>query len=95
MSYNPKPADPDEVFQAFVRELASSAQPDLLARLKRGHTPDEQGWCRHTAHEHHSCKLVRLARLAEVRQRADEAGSDAATVPARRASPTVATPRSS
>lgn len=95
MSHNPNPPDPDEVFQAFVRELASSAQPDLLARLKRGHTPDEQGWCRHTSHdhhwEHHPCTAIRLALLTEVQQRADETGTTAA-VTAQRGSPAVARP---
>lgn len=98
LPYNPKPPHPDEVFQAFVRELASCAQPDLLARLKQGHTPDEQGWCRHTAHEHHwehhPCTSLRLALLAEVQRRADQAGCDPAEVPAQRESPAVATPPS-
>lgn len=84
MPHTPHPPDPDEVFQAFVRELASSAQPDLLDRLKQGHVPDEQGWCRHTAHEHHwehhPCASLRLALLAEVQQRTGSA--DPAVAPA-------------
>lgn len=75
-------SDSDEVFQAFVRELASSAQPDLLARLKLGHRPDERGWCQHTSHEHHRephpCPALRLARMVEVQQ-----GDDAPVGPSR------------
>jgi hypothetical protein len=76
MSPNQNPPDAEEVFEAFVRELASGTQPHLLARLKVGHTPDNRGWCQHTAHdhhwEHHPCKSLRLALLAEVRQRTDD-----------------------
>lgn len=66
-----KPTIPstDEVFRAFVGELAAGTV-DLPARMKVGHEPDEHGWCRHTTHEHHwerhPCPVLRLAQLAEI-----------------------------
>ncbi len=66
----------DEVFSAFVDELATGS-PDLFARMKLGHEPDEHGWCRHTTHEHHwerhPCPVLRLARLAETPPAAPDA----------------------
>lgn len=67
MSQDPPPAD--DVYASFVRELAGSPQAsDMLAKLRLGHDPDENGWCSHSAHAHrwerHPCFARRLADLA-------------------------------
>lgn len=61
---------PDLVYVDFVRELSRSpGRSDLLERLLRGHTPDEQGWCRHLTHGHqweqHPCPVVRMVELVD------------------------------
>lgn len=62
--------DPADVFGSFVREMAfGPAKADRLARMRRGHEPDEHGWCKHPGHaahwERHPCPVQRLARLVD------------------------------
>lgn len=53
-----------DVFAACADQLAAS--PELVARLRREHVPDEVGLCRaHDAHpERHPCSIRTLADLA-------------------------------
>jgi hypothetical protein len=60
-------------FRSFVERL--DADPHgalLLANLERGHTPDENGWCRHVLHtltnhpECHPCSTAQL--VAAIRE---------------------------
>ena len=70
---DPAPASPPPPAQAriaFARLLA--ARPDhrdILTRLRAGHEPDQQGWCRHGAHAHHweryPCAVLGLAELID------------------------------
>jgi hypothetical protein len=57
---------PDEMFQAFVHELAMSPErAGLLEGLTSGHQADKYGWCSHPGHtyhwERHPCFNLRLA----------------------------------
>ena len=63
-------AGPKRCLRSFVRELvASPERASLLARLMRGHEPDEFGWCSHPGHSHHwerhPCTTLLLAQLVE------------------------------
>ena len=68
--HHDRPADPDELFGSFLRELAPTpGRAALLVRLRIGHGPDEYDWCRHPwqAHhrEKHPCPALRLAQLVK------------------------------
>jgi hypothetical protein len=53
-----------------VHELAQNPdQAALLAGLRTGHDPDQDGWCRHPAHAHrwerHPCWILQLIDVIE------------------------------
>jgi hypothetical protein len=71
-------ASPQEMYQSFVREFASSPQsPEMLDRLRHGHRPDEHGWCEHPAHAHrwerYPCSTLQLAEFVDAAGRSDRA----------------------
>jgi hypothetical protein len=63
----PVPAPPDDV-RRFAEELAATpSSASIVDRLQAGHEPDEDGWCRHTAHAHrcerYPCTVIGLVAL--------------------------------